>query len=178
MSAAGEIGGSHGRSCCPLRAACCVFGSHHKAGRTRVPTAGCAPPRHRCRKGNRTAAERPLSRWRDTGRRPVNHRGKPLTRDEARRIAANVACCRSCCGKGLQPIEVPAACIVRHHATGRAEDDVKAAMTVPVEEESCRSRPPRPWSSWPPPRAESNQRAVSAWVALICVNGPDRRRSL
>ena len=75
---------------------------------------------------------------------------------EARRIAANVACCRSCCRKGLQPIEVPAACIVRHHETGRAEDDVKAAMTVPVEEESCRSRPPRPWSSWPPPRAESN----------------------
>ena len=39
--------------------ACCVFGSHHKAGRPRVPTARCAPPRHRCRKGNRRAEKRP-----------------------------------------------------------------------------------------------------------------------
>jgi hypothetical protein len=46
---AGDIGG---RRCCPLRAACGVFGSHHKAVRTRVATARCAPPRHRCRKSN------------------------------------------------------------------------------------------------------------------------------
>ena len=58
----GTLGGVAWAAACPLRVACSVFGSHHKADRTRVPTARCAPPRHRCRKGNQvpTMADR---RW-------------------------------------------------------------------------------------------------------------------
>jgi hypothetical protein len=44
-----------------------------------------------CGRRSASAAERSLSRWRDTGWRPVNHRGKLLTRDEAKRIVAKAA---------------------------------------------------------------------------------------
>jgi hypothetical protein len=122
MSAAGDIGGSRMGGVVVRFERCCVFGSHHKAGRPRVPAARCAPPRHRCRKGNRPAEKRPSppgSYLRQQSFVLAQGSGPAgIVRHSDRRAAA-LSVCPSVAFNRLGPSDEIDACLIVRDGSGR-----------------------------------------------------------